>query len=215
MSWLAIAGSRSAALTHPNPSPKIEIFIQLAVGTSDEAAAGASGEISPHRLVYLTSPDVRKRVLLQIWYRIMQNFTSIPFKTESGLSTVNGIAKFSAAGIVLEFESKLFGVIGGGVKEVRLPIDEILDIKFRKGFMKRGAKIEVRMRSFAKLAELPNSDGKLVLKLERQDFDRSHSAVQQLQKSLSGTGEDLPPPHSPVSELFRDESEVETKELGK
>lgn len=63
----------------------------------------------------------------------MQSFTSVPFKTESGLSQVNGVAKFSSAGIVLEFESKLFGLIGNGVKEVRLHLAEILDIKFRKG----------------------------------------------------------------------------------
>lgn len=145
----------------------------------------------------------------------MQNFTSIPFKAESGLSTVNGVAKFSAAGVVLEFESKLFGVIGGGVKEVRLPLAEILDVAFRKGFMKRGAKIEIRMRSFARLAELPNSDGKLVLKLDRRDFERARSAAEQLQKDLARGEDELPPPHSPVSQLFENGSEQETAELKK
>jgi hypothetical protein len=40
----------------------------------------------------------------------MQGFTTIPFKTESehGLTKVNGVAKFSSAGVVLEFEAKLF-----------------------------------------------------------------------------------------------------------
>jgi hypothetical protein len=65
------------------------------------------------------------------------SFTSVPFKTESGFSTVNGVAKFSSAGVVLEFESKLFGILPGGVKEARLPLTEILDVKFRKGFLKR------------------------------------------------------------------------------
>ncbi|HVF45940.1 MAG TPA: hypothetical protein VNA17_00090 [Pyrinomonadaceae bacterium] len=48
----------------------------------------------------------------------MQSFTSVPFKAETnhGLSSVNGVAKFSSAGVVLEFESKLFGIIGGGVE---------------------------------------------------------------------------------------------------
>ncbi len=71
---------------------------------------------------------------------IMEQFTSVPFKTESGLSSVNGVAKFSSAGIVLEFESKLFGILPGGVKEVRLPVAEILDVKFKKGFVKVGAR---------------------------------------------------------------------------
>jgi hypothetical protein len=145
----------------------------------------------------------------------MQNFTSVPFKTESGhgLTQVNGVAKFSPAGIVLEYESKLFGVIGGGVKEVRLPVADILDVKFRKGLFKRGAKIEVRMRTFAKLAELPNSDGKLTLKLTRDDFERGKAAVEQLEKDIADLEAALPPPQTPVSQLFQDETEEETRPL--
>ncbi|PYT01290.1 MAG: hypothetical protein DMF63_00095 [Acidobacteria bacterium] len=145
----------------------------------------------------------------------MQGFTTIPFKTESehGLTQVNGIAKFSSAGVVLEFESKLFGLIGSGVKEVRLPVSEILDVNFRKGFFKRGAKIVIRMKTFTKLAEVPNQDGKLTLKLVRDDFDRGQSAVEQLQKDLNQHAEAQPPPHTPVGELFNEESEDETKQL--
>lgn len=146
---------------------------------------------------------------------MQQGFTSVPFKTESahGFTTVNGVAKFSPAGIVLEFESKLFGVIGGGVKEVRLPLADILDIKFRKGLFKIGTKIEVRTRTFSKLAELPNTDGKLILKLVRDDFERGKAAVEQLQRDLTGHEAELPPPQTPVSQLFGDETEEETKSL--
>ena len=145
----------------------------------------------------------------------MQGFTSVPFKTESGhgLTQVNGVAKFSSAGIVLEFESKLFGIIGGGVKEVRLAKDDILDIKFRKGVFKRGAKIVIRTTTVSKLVELPNSDGKLTLKLVRDDFDRGQAAVAQLQKDLSAHAESLPPPRTPVSDLFEPENEEETTDL--
>ena len=147
----------------------------------------------------------------------MQGFTSVPFKTESahGLTQVNGIAKFSSAGIVLEFESKLFGMIGSGVKEVRLPKDDILDIKFRKGLFKLGAKIEFRMKTFARLAELPNSDGKVTLKLVRDDVERGQAAVEQLQKDLAQHAESLPPPRTPVSELFVEETEEDTQQLKK
>lgn len=143
-----------------------------------------------------------------------QGFTSIPFKAEKhqGLSTVNGVAKFSPAGIVLEFEAKLFGIIAGGVKEIKLAIGELLDVKFRKGFMRRGAKIEIRTKAFSTLAELPNSDGKVTLKIERDDFDRARSAVEQIQKDLSEFEGAQPPPHTPVSRLF-DDTEDETKIL--
>lgn len=144
-----------------------------------------------------------------------QGFTSVPFKAEkySGLAEINGIAKFSPAGIVLEFESKLFGVLPGSVKEVRLAISEIMDVKFKKGFFKRSAKIEIRVNSVFKLSELPNTDGKVILKINRDDFERGEAAVLQMQREMTGYQEQLPPPQTPVSSLFADESEEETKEL--
>lgn len=147
----------------------------------------------------------------------MQNFTSVPFKSESahGLSQVNGVAKFSSAGIVLEFESKLFGILPGGVKEVRLPLAEILDVKFKKGVFKMGAKIEIRTTSFAKLTELPNQDGKMTLKVTRDDHERAEKAVARLRKDMEEHTESLPPPHTPIANLFADETEDETKELHK
>lgn len=126
--------------------------------------------------------------------------------------SVNGVAKFSAAGIVLEFESKLFGLISDGVKEARVPIGEILDIKFRKGFLKRGAKIEIRTKSMAMLAALPNKEGKLTMKLQPDDFDRGRAAVARIEIDIKEYEATLPPPHPPLRSLF-DETEDDTKEL--
>ncbi len=136
------------------------------------------------------------------------NFISVPFKTESGLSQIDGIGKFSSAGIVLEFESKLFGIIKNGVKEIRLSTADILDVRFRKGLFKIGAKIEIRLKSFAKLSELPNKNGKLALKIRRDDFQRAWEAVAKLQKDLTEYQESLPPTHTPVSRLFEDEETI-------
>ncbi|HMS41554.1 MAG TPA: hypothetical protein PKE69_15080 [Pyrinomonadaceae bacterium] len=142
----------------------------------------------------------------------MQHFTSVPFKTETGLSQVDGMGKFSSAGIVLEFESKLFGIIKSGVSEVRVALADILDVKFRKGFFKYGAKIEIRLKDFTKQSKLPSKDGKITLKIKRDDFERARDAVETLQKNLIERQESLPPPQTPVRSLF-DESEAETKEL--
>ena len=143
---------------------------------------------------------------------MQQNFISIPFKTESGLSQIQGIGKFSPAGIVLEFESKLFGIISNGIKENRLALEDILDVIFKKGFFKKGAKIVIRLKSYAKLSEMPNKDGKITLKIPRDDYERASEAVAKLNKNLTEHQESLPPPHTPVSRLF-DESEDETKKL--
>ena len=143
----------------------------------------------------------------------MQNYITVPFKAESGLSQFDGMGKFSPAGIVLEFESKFLGFIKSGVQENRIALDEILDVKFRKGLFKMGAKIEIRLKNFAKLAELPSNDGKLTLKIKREDFELAKEAVERLQKVMIEHKANLPPAHTPISVLF-DESEAETKELG-
>ena len=143
----------------------------------------------------------------------MQSFINVPFKTESGLSQINGVAKFSPAGIVLEFESKLLGLISTGIKEARLPIGELHDVKFKKGVMKRGSRIEIRLNSFAKLTEAPNQEGKIVLKLFPDDFERARDAVARLEQDLVEHQASLPPPHPPLRSLF-DESEDDTQELG-
>lgn len=144
------------------------------------------------------------------------NFITVPFKTESGLSQIDGIGKFSSAGVVLEFESKLFGIIKNGVKEIRLSTSDILDARFRKGLFKVGVKIEIRLKSFAQLSELPNKDGKLILKIQRDDFERAQEAVVNLQKNLVEQQNSLPPTHTPVSRLFEDEETAvkdETRKL--
>ena len=144
----------------------------------------------------------------------MHSFSSIPFKTHKyhGLAEVNGVAKFSSAGIVLEFDSKILGLVSVGVEEARLPIGEILDIKFKKGVFRHGSKIEIRTRSLAAKEGLPSEDGKLALKLKTDDFERGRDAVAQLQRDLTAMLADLPPAHTPVSVLF-DESEDETQRL--
>lgn len=143
------------------------------------------------------------------------NFTSVPFKTEAGLSEIDGIGKFSSAGIVLEFESKLFGLIKGGVKEMRIGLEEILDITFRKGLFKIGTKIQIRLKSIARLSELPSQGGKLTLKIKRQDFDLAKEAVERIQKDLHDHIESLPPAQTPVSSLFEETGDLDTKELDK
>lgn len=134
-------------------------------------------------------------------------FISIPFKMESvhGLTSGDGIAKFSPAGIVLEFEMKIIGLVKTGAQDVRLPLEEILSLKFRKGFFKYLTKIEIRMQSFLKLNEVPNQDGKITLKIPRDMHEQAKEAVEGLVKNLNNYHSSLPPPQTPVQSLFEGE----------
>lgn len=144
----------------------------------------------------------------------MNGFISVPFKIDDNFSQIAGIGKFSTAGIVLEYEGKIFGIIKSGVKESKISVDDILDIKFKKGLLKRNAKIEIRTKTFSKLAEVPNKEGKITLKIERDDIERAEEAVAKLQKDLTEYEESLPPTRTPVSRLFdEDADENETNKL--
>jgi hypothetical protein len=136
----------------------------------------------------------------------MQTFISVPFKTEHGLSQVHGLAKFSPAGIVLEYESKILGLISKGLRDAQLGIADLLDVKFKKGVMRRGAKIEIRMNSFARLADLPSQQGKIVLKIETGDWELARDAVARLQKDMAEQRASLPPPHPPLESIFEDDT---------
>jgi|SRR6478752_1334763 hypothetical protein len=142
----------------------------------------------------------------------MQSFTSIPFKTDDGWWHANGIAKFSSAGVILEYETKFLGLVGAGVKEARIALADLLDVRFRKGVFKSNGKIEIRTKTFSTLAALPNKDGRLTLKLSRDDYQDAADAVAKLQKDMAEFTASQPPTHTPLSVLF-DESEDETQQL--
>jgi hypothetical protein len=144
----------------------------------------------------------------------MQSFTSVPFKNETALTHVHGIAKFSSAGIVFEFEGKFLGLIAKGIKEAKLPIAEILDVKFKKGVMKRGARIDVRLKSMVRLKDFPNEQGKIVLRIGADDWHRARDAVTALEKDLAEAAASLPPVHTSVSSLF-DGSEDDAEKLSR
>ena len=138
----------------------------------------------------------------------MQHFTCIPFKAESRFSKVDGMAKFSPAGVIIEFESKILGFVSTGVKEVRVSIGDILDVRFRKGVFKRGAKIEIRPKSLAYITDFPNQDGKIVLKVVPEYFAQAKDAVDTLLKDMSTAKSLAGPPQTFVSTVFN-ESEDE------
>lgn len=141
-----------------------------------------------------------------------QGFSIVPFKVddEHGLSESAGLAKFSAAGIVLEFEKEFLGMVkSGGVQEARIPITDILDIQFGKGFLGMFGSIIVRFKSLASLNGLHTKKGKLKMKVARADRIAAIAAVDDMNRFISGQREELPP--TTVRQLFGDEAE--TKEL--
>lgn len=141
------------------------------------------------------------------------NYISIGFKIDGsqtgGFKTVDGMAKISAAGIVIEFEAKIFGIMKTGIKEVRIPLHEIEQIRVNKKFFRHT--LEIWLNNFRTLSEIPNRDGRVILQISKDDRTRAEQAAHVLQTARSET-DALEILQTPVSRLF-DESEDETRKL--
>lgn len=146
-------------------------------------------------------------------FYMKSGFITVPFKIEGahgGFSSVDGMAKVSPAGIVLEFEAKVFGLMKTGIKEVRVPVKEIERLKFKKSWFK--TTLEIWLNNFQTLSEIPSKDGRIVLKIAKADRETAQTSADVLEKSMKEYKEELPPVQTPVSRLFKDE-EFETSEL--
>jgi hypothetical protein len=140
------------------------------------------------------------------------NFISISFKIDGsqtgGFKTVDGMAKISRAGVVIEFEAKIFGIMKTGIKEIRIPLAEIEEVRVNKKFFKHT--LEIWLNNFRTLSEIPNKDGRIILQISKADRSRAEQAAQILQTARSET-DALEILNSPVSRLFGDDEE--TKEF--
>ena len=142
---------------------------------------------------------------------MQKGFVSIPFKIEGehGISRIEGLAKFSQAGIVLEFEKKFLGMFETGVKEVGIPLAEIESVRFKKGILKFGAKIEVRVNNLSKLSDLPTKNGRIALGVAREDHADAQTVVSNLENLLNDAKGISPTELRPMF----DDTNSETKEL--
>lgn len=140
------------------------------------------------------------------------NFITVPFKIEGahgGFSVVSGMAKVSRAGIVLEFEAKIFGMMKTGIKEVRVQLKEIEDARLKKKFFRHT--FEIWLNNFKTLSEIPNKEGRIILQISKDDRTRVSEAINVLRtaKSESAALEIL---QTPVSRLFGSDDENDDSE---
>ncbi len=137
------------------------------------------------------------------------HYISISFKIDGaqtgGFKTVDGMAKISPAGVVIEFESKIFGIMKTGIKEVKIPLGEIEQVRVVKKFFRHT--LEIWLNNFRKLSEIPNRDGRVILQISKADRPRAEQAAHVLDTARSES-EALEILKSPVSRLFDETEEM-------
>ncbi len=99
---------------------------------------------------------------------------SVPFKFEAfgGFGEVQGLARIDAQGLELQFSTRdaLFGVLKSDRRTLRVPLDDLLSVRFAAGFLWMFPRIELRVRDLSALDGLPESDqGRVSLSLAFRD----------------------------------------------
>ena len=138
------------------------------------------------------------------------NFISIAFKIDGsqtgGFKTVDGMAKISRAGVVVEFEAKIFGIMRTGIKEVRIPLAEIEEVRVGRKFFRHT--LEIWLNNFRTLSEIPNKTGRIILQISKADRPRAEQAARILQTARNES-DALEILQTPVSRLFAETEETE------
>jgi hypothetical protein len=138
----------------------------------------------------------------------------IPFQFDAygGWGKVQGLARLDEHGLELQFSTSdaMFGVLKTGQRSLRVPLEDLLSVRFGAGWFWLFPYIELRVRDLATLKDLPESDqGRVRLSLslgDRHDgrafaadleLMRSRRRILQLDRAIDRLSAAAPPTTSP------------------
>lgn len=111
----------------------------------------------------------------------------LPFsvaRVHAGLSEATGLARMTEAGLTLEYQVRLLGLIRFGIREITVPFGEIAAIQLKKNLLQ--TRIVLQTRSLRTLGAMPGSrTGQLVLRVARRDRETAALLVSALRLHLS------------------------------
>ncbi len=109
---------------------------------------------------------------------------TLPFRMPdlfAGFAEGAGLAKACPAEVTLEFFVKdtVVSVFKSGIKEIRIPREEIDVVRLKRGWF--GDKVHIRVKSLKWLAELPDCEnGEITLHIAHRDRDLAAAFVRLL-----------------------------------
>jgi hypothetical protein len=110
---------------------------------------------------------------------------TVPFTIENvfeGLAETEGILSVDGADLKLEFRTtdSLLGLIKSDVREVRLPIDSIEEINFRKGLF--DCTLVLRVAEMRRASDVPNfKQGEILLSIAKRHSQAAADLVSSVQ----------------------------------
>jgi hypothetical protein len=147
------------------------------------------------------------------------------FDTHGGFGEVQGLARIDELGLELQFSTRdaVFGVIKTEQKSLRVPMEQLLSVRFSAGFFWLMPSIQLRVRDLSVLKDLPESgEGRVNLRVRFRDRHdarafakdlesmRAHVRILQLDRALDRMTAPLPPvaPPQPPAEAKSKETQA-------
>jgi len=116
--------------------------------------------------------------------------TTVPFTIQNvfqGFAETEGILSVDGTDLKLEFQTTdaVIGLLKSGVREVRLPLEEVEEIAFRKGWF--GCSLVVRVSGMRGASEVPNfKQGEFVLSISKKHSQAAADLVSSIQIAPGG-----------------------------
>ena len=92
----------------------------------------------------------------------------VPFTLDAGISKVSGVVRDAEEALVIEYQSKILGLIPSGIKVIRIPYREIEEVFFSTSIFK--TRLRIILKTLRSIESFPTpSQGELQLKIARKN----------------------------------------------
>jgi hypothetical protein len=118
---------------------------------------------------------------------MLEAYDCVPFTVEAfgGFAEAHGLMRLEGNALVLEFQlqDSILNVLRSDVREVRIPLEEIEAITFKRGWLR--AKFTIKTYKVRTLKEVPGSDkGEVTLHIRHKDRQKAARLASDLELKL-------------------------------
>jgi hypothetical protein len=105
-----------------------------------------------------------------------------------GLAECEGLLRLETLELVLEYQTRdsVLGIVKSGVREARIPRDQIASVTIEKGWFGTGTKIMIQTTRLKPVGDIPGmTQGRLVFGIASKDFPVAETLVADLKLDSS------------------------------
>lgn len=109
---------------------------------------------------------------------------AVPFTMDAGISKVSGVVRDADDELVIEYQSKILGLIPTDIKTIRIPYQEIDEVFFSSSIFK--TRLRIILKTLRSIGNFPTpKQGELQLKIARKNRQQAKALASSVNLSVS------------------------------